>query len=151
MTAYIGIIHKEKGSVFGISFPDFPGCIAASDTLDGAPHAAREALEAHVAVLAEGGEALPEPRGLNDILRDRQWNDFQALVIVDTQEESRQVRVNISVDKALLNEIDRVAEQRGMTRSGFLAVASRSLLKSYPAKRPRPPKQPAKRRRRQSA
>lgn len=26
---YVALIHKEEGSDFGVSFPDFPGCITA--------------------------------------------------------------------------------------------------------------------------
>ena len=31
---YVAIIHKGPESDFGVSFPDFPGCITASRTLD---------------------------------------------------------------------------------------------------------------------
>ncbi|MBL0942631.1 MAG: type II toxin-antitoxin system HicB family antitoxin, partial [Alphaproteobacteria bacterium] len=31
---YIALIHKDKNSDFGVSFPDFPGCITAGKTLD---------------------------------------------------------------------------------------------------------------------
>ena len=26
---YIGLIHKDAGSDYGVSFPDFPGCVTA--------------------------------------------------------------------------------------------------------------------------
>ena len=29
MPSYIAIIHKEPESDYGVSFPDFPGCITA--------------------------------------------------------------------------------------------------------------------------
>jgi len=41
---YIAIIHKDPDSDFGVSFPDFPGCITAGRTLDEAKEMAREAL-----------------------------------------------------------------------------------------------------------
>jgi predicted RNase H-like HicB family nuclease len=28
---YIAYLHKEKKSDFGVSFPDFPGCVTAAD------------------------------------------------------------------------------------------------------------------------
>ena len=34
MTEYIALIHKEPGSDYGVSFPDFPGCITAGTTVD---------------------------------------------------------------------------------------------------------------------
>ena len=29
MSDYIGLIHKDAGSDFGVSFPDFPGVVTA--------------------------------------------------------------------------------------------------------------------------
>ena len=40
----IAFLHKEAKSDFGVSFPDFPGCITAGKTLDEAGHMASEAL-----------------------------------------------------------------------------------------------------------
>ena len=31
---YIAIMHKEPNSAYGVSFPDFPGCVTAGDTLE---------------------------------------------------------------------------------------------------------------------
>jgi len=31
---YIALIHKEENSDYGVSFPDFPGCISAGETLE---------------------------------------------------------------------------------------------------------------------
>ena len=36
MRNYIAILHKDQDSDFGVSFPDFPGCITAGSTLDDA-------------------------------------------------------------------------------------------------------------------
>jgi len=47
---YIAIIHKEADSDFGVSFPDFPGCITADLTLDEAKDMALEALAGHIEV-----------------------------------------------------------------------------------------------------
>jgi predicted RNase H-like HicB family nuclease len=32
MAEYIALIHKDAGSDFGVSFPDFPGCVTAGST-----------------------------------------------------------------------------------------------------------------------
>lgn len=61
MTAYIGIIHKEVGSDFGVSFPDFPGCVTAGSDMNEAASMAKEALAGHVALLAEDGQAISSP------------------------------------------------------------------------------------------
>ena len=47
MTHVIALIHEEAGS-FGISFPDFPGCISTADTLDEAVQRGAQALAFHI-------------------------------------------------------------------------------------------------------
>ena len=44
---YIGLIHKDTDSDYGVSFPDFPGVITAGATLDDARALAEEALSFH--------------------------------------------------------------------------------------------------------
>jgi predicted RNase H-like HicB family nuclease len=59
MSEYIALIHKEPGSDYGVSFPDFPGCISAGKTLDEARAAAVEALALHIEGMIEDGETIP--------------------------------------------------------------------------------------------
>jgi predicted RNase H-like HicB family nuclease len=44
MPRFLAIVHKDPGSAFGVTFPEVPGCFAASDDEAGLPAAAREAL-----------------------------------------------------------------------------------------------------------
>ena len=64
MASYVGIVHKDAGSEFGVSFPDFPGCVTAGKTLDEAGRMAQEALAGHIAVMVEYGENIPAPMSL---------------------------------------------------------------------------------------
>ena len=61
MASYIGIIHKDADSDFGVSFPDFPGCVTAGKTLDEAGRMAQDALAGHIAGMVEDGESIPAP------------------------------------------------------------------------------------------
>jgi predicted RNase H-like HicB family nuclease len=70
MSSYIGLIHKDVDSDFGVSFPDFPGAITAAKTLDDARAMAEEVLAVHVEGLTEDGEALPEPSTLEEVMSD---------------------------------------------------------------------------------
>ena len=70
MTNYIGLIHKHPKSDFGVSFPDFPGCISAGNTLDEAKAMGTEALQGHVKFMVDRGEALPQPSSLEAIMAD---------------------------------------------------------------------------------
>ncbi len=46
---YIAYLHKDKKSDYGVSFPDFPGCITAGTRLEEARRMAAEALSLHIA------------------------------------------------------------------------------------------------------
>lgn len=67
---YIAYLHKDKTSDFGVSFPDFPGCITAGRTLEEAHKMAAEALALHMAGMQEDGEEIPEPSTLDDLAND---------------------------------------------------------------------------------
>ena len=62
---YIAYLHKDSKSDYGVSFPDFPGCITAGSSLDEARRMAAEALAFHIAGLRvqfQGGGASGSPK-----------------------------------------------------------------------------------------
>jgi predicted RNase H-like HicB family nuclease len=128
MRSYIALIHKDPRSEFGVSFPDFPGCISAGATLDEARTNAEEALAFHVEGMAEDGDAIPEPSSLEQIMADPENRDAVAVLIPLREQAARTVRVNITLPEATLAEIDRYAEAHGFTRSGFLAQAAKRAI-----------------------
>ncbi len=129
MTNYIAVIHKEKKSDFGVSFPDFLGCITAGKTVDDAKDMAQEALEGHIAVMVDEGLTLPAPSSLEDVLKDGDYKNAAAYFIVSVKLPKKEpVRFNASMDADLLILIDKKAQQFGMTRSGFIAEAARKEL-----------------------
>jgi len=77
---YVAIIHKDHDSDFGVSFPDFPGCITAGRTLNEAKDRALEALTGHIEVMRETGEAVPDPSSLDEVMRP-QFRDGVAFLI----------------------------------------------------------------------
>jgi len=128
MASYIAIIHKDAGSDYGVSFPDFPGCITAGRTLDEARAMATEALALHIHGMAEDGLPLPEPVTLEMAARDPDFADGVA-VLVDGPQQSKTVRVNITVSADDLAAIDAYASMQGMTRSGFLVQSAVKVAK----------------------
>jgi predicted RNase H-like HicB family nuclease len=70
MRSYIGLIHKDADSDFGVSFPDFPGAITAGSDLDDARAMAEEALTLHIEGMVEDGEAIPEPSTPEEVMSD---------------------------------------------------------------------------------
>ena len=58
---YPAIIEKEPGSAYGITFPDFPGCVSAGPNAEAALLNAAEALAGPVALMFVASEPLPDP------------------------------------------------------------------------------------------
>ena len=68
---YIGLVHKDEDSSYGISFPDALGVIASEDTLDD--------------VMREGAIAqgpLPEPRSIEDLRHDPEFLEWSKDAII---------------------------------------------------------------------
>jgi predicted RNase H-like HicB family nuclease len=131
MTLAYALIHEEDG-VFGISFPDFPGCVSTGKTEDEVLRKGSEALAFHVAGMVEDGDALPIPRNLAELRADRTFRgDAKGAVValVPFDLPARAVRLNISMDETLLQAVDRAASADGQSRSAFLAEAARRRLK----------------------
>ncbi len=129
---YVAFVHKEPDSIYGVSFPDFPGCISAGATLDEALANASEALQGHVKMLEADGEAVPPPRSVDAILADEELAEDREGAILSAVHLIRDLgsttRINLSLDLGLLKAIDEAARARKQTRSAFLASAARREL-----------------------
>lgn len=129
---YVGLIHKDEGSDYGISFPDVPGCVSTGATADAASRNAVAALALHIGAMVYDGEAIPPARDLDDILSDPELADWRkdavAVLVPLVLDRGSNVRLNISMDRGLVEAIDAAARQRGMSRSAFLASAARNEI-----------------------
>jgi predicted RNase H-like HicB family nuclease len=128
MRHYIALIHKEGDSDFGVSFPDFPGCVTAGSSLDEAMAMAAEALAGHIEVLAEDGEAILEPSSMEAIMSDPENRDGIAVLVRAPDHAGKVTRVNITLPENALAAIDRFAEKRGLSRSGLLLEGAKLLM-----------------------
>jgi predicted RNase H-like HicB family nuclease len=130
---YVAVIEKEPDSAFGVWFPDVEGCFSAGDTLEEAVANAAGALRQHTEALESAGRRLAAARSVDDVLRDK---DVRASVKAGAllfavpllADAGRTVRINISLDKALVDQIDAAASMRGLTRSAFIAQATREKI-----------------------
>src|ERR1035437_7563458 len=125
MRYYIGLIHKEADSDYGVSFPDFPGAATAGTSLDDAQAMAEEALALHVDGLVEDGEALPEPSTLDAVMELPDSKGGVAIRVAVKTEAPKCIRVNVTLPEDILERIDKCATSRGLTRSAFLTHASK--------------------------
>jgi predicted RNase H-like HicB family nuclease len=128
MRQYIGLIHKQADSDYGVSFPDFPGVATAGTSMDDARAMAEEALALHVEGLVEDREALPEPSSLDAVMADPENKDGVAILVAVKTDAPKCIRVNITLPEDILEKIDRLADRQGLTRSAFLARAAKREL-----------------------
>ncbi|MFN7102947.1 MAG: type II toxin-antitoxin system HicB family antitoxin [Pseudorhizobium sp.] len=128
MTNYIGLIHKEDGSDYGVSFPDFLGVVTAGETLDDARQMAEEALTFHIEGMLEDGDMIPEPSSLETVMAELANRDGVAILVPIKMPESRAVRINVTLPEDVLRKVDAFTTSRGLSRSGFLAGAARREL-----------------------
>ena len=131
MTNYIAIVHKEAKSDFGVSFPDFHGCITAGKNIDEAKDMAQEALSLHIQGMLEDGDQLPVPSRLEEIMSDPDYANAVAYLVVSVPDaKPRTVRVNVTIPEMTLKQIDAAAKKRGMSRSSFLVHAAQNAIQS---------------------
>lgn len=124
-------IHKEEGSVYGVSVPDVPGCHSWGNTLDEAIRNTKEAIVSHIETLLDIGEKFdPTVTEIEILNRDHDYADaIWAFVDIDiTKLSSKPERFNVSWPKFILEKVDAFAESRHETRSGFLARAAIALI-----------------------
>ncbi|MBI5163406.1 MAG: type II toxin-antitoxin system HicB family antitoxin [Magnetospirillum sp.] len=120
---YPAVIDKDTDSDYGISFPDFPGCISAGATPEEAIVLGTEALAGHVALMAQDGDPIPAPTALAEVT----WEPDEQVAfvtLIPVVVPGKAKRINITLDESLIEEIDATSRNR----SGFLAEAARAEL-----------------------
>jgi predicted RNase H-like HicB family nuclease len=120
MRNYIGLIHKDADSDYGVSFPDFFGVVAAGTTLDEARQMGEEALAFHVE-----GMTIPEPSTLESVMADMENRGAVAILVTLKVPAGKAVRINVTLPEDVLERIDAFAAAQGLSRSGFLARAAK--------------------------
>lgn len=122
-TVYYPAIIERGPESFGVYFPDLPGCVSAGRTVQEAALGAEEALNGHLSVMAEYGDAIPQPSELDAIEAD-EGSDEVGRILVRGERPGKAVRVQVTIEEGLLARIDRAASNR----SRFLADAARAAL-----------------------
>jgi predicted RNase H-like HicB family nuclease len=131
---YIAYLHKERASDFGVSFPDFPGCVTAGRTLEEARRMAAEALALHIEGMIEDGEVVPEPSNLDDVEKDPNMRGAVAVLVSVEPAADKTVRINITARESQLEAIDRLAGKARMTRSAYMVQSALNRFTSNSAK-----------------
>ncbi len=128
MTQYIALLHKNRKKGYGVSFPDFPGCVSAGRNIEDALREAAEALALHVDGMHQDGAKIPKPRTVEAIRQaNQEWVDMKDAIIATVSllpPQGKALRVQVTIDERLLARIDAVTKNR----SAFLSQAALSVL-----------------------
>lgn len=127
-------IHKDSNSCYGVTIPDLPGCFAAGGTIDSAVENARQAIAAHLEILAEEGTFAPLASELES-LREQPDYAEAAWVLVDvdvTPFLGKTEKATVTLPKLVIRRIDRlVAQGVAKSRSAFLADSAIKAMAGY--------------------
>jgi len=134
---------KSDGSGrYDVTFADLPGCVSQGDSLEDALRMAQEALALHLGSMLEDGDPIPGPSTLDGArAKDKQMEQEEGFaypdgvmyqfVLADVRKPAREtapVRLSISLKPAIVDRIDAMADEMGLTRSGLIAVATRDYI-----------------------
>jgi predicted RNase H-like HicB family nuclease len=126
-------IHKDPDSDYGVSVPDFPGCTSAGESVAVALTNTLEAIEGWVETSIEAGDTVTfEPSDIESLRENPDYaGAFWAFVEVDPARfDVKPERVNISLPRFVLAQIDEYAERHRETRSGFMVRAALEAIRA---------------------
>lgn len=128
----IAIEQGDDQHAFGVVVPDIAGCFSAGDTMDEALDSVKEAIAAHLEILAEDGADIPLARSIDAHIKNAEYAGFiWAVVDVDVSRYlGKTEKVNVTLPSRLIHLIDdRVSKDvRYKSRSGFLAASAEAFL-----------------------
>lgn len=145
---YVATLCPHGGG-YGVSFADLPGCVASGDNLDHALRMAAEALSLHVGGMIADGDALPSPSAPEECrsrdLHDAETEDYalpdgtmwQYVYFEPAKNVGKRdtLRLTVSLKQSVVDCIDEIADEMGLTRSGAIAVAANEYARSMRAPR----------------
>lgn len=136
-TYYIaGIVREEDGSGYSVYFPDVPNVCAGGSSVQEAIQNATDGLYVALRGMAEDRHEMPIPSDMQTVIAkvkaertmdNLPFPDDAVFQYIPAPEVNMvPVRVNITIPKSVLEEIDLNAKLAGMTRSGFLVAAAQA-------------------------
>ncbi|MCW7546879.1 type II toxin-antitoxin system HicB family antitoxin [Photorhabdus sp. APURE] len=124
----------DKGnSSFGVRVPDIPGCFSGGDNFTDAIESTREAIEAHIELLVDDNEVVPEATSVENYLTNPEYmGAIWALVDVDiTRLLGKSEKINVTLPSLLIRRIDQFVASHPEygSRSGFLShIAAEKVI-----------------------
>jgi len=133
MTAilYPAVMERGEGSSFAIWLPDWPGVVAASLSQSETVAMAERALATAAEGRVERGESMPSPCDWDAFELPADCDLVVRLAIKLTPPDISE-RVNVYLPKSLIEQVDKVAAEWGMSRSSFFGLAVKHVLHESP-------------------
>ncbi|OLN31311.1 Phage-related protein [Desulfovibrio sp. DV] len=100
------------------------------DTEARAMEMAVDALSGHIHTLRDLDREVPPPSPLAALAIP---SGARVALVPGPASETPPVRISVSINQGLLRDVDAAAKREGMTRSGFLAAAARTMLSQIQA------------------
>lgn len=135
--------HPTQSGRYDVTFADLPGCVTSGDTLEQALQRAHDALAMHLGAMLADGDPMPDPSTLEaarlaDEAEALEENDplpegtlWQYILVEATPRKAKAeapVRLSISLKPSIIDKIDAIAEDMGMSRSAVINVAARDYI-----------------------
>lgn len=126
----IAIETGNADTAWGIVVPDLPGCFSAGDSLDEAYAMAKEAIETWINTALDDGQSIPKVKPMENHMANVEFKGWAwGVVEVDMDDLSDTVdRINVSIPRRVLRQIDQYVNKRHENRSGFLARAALEVI-----------------------
>ena len=115
---YPALIDGQAG-VYGVVFPDLPGCVAMGATVDEAIRNAEDAMRDWIDDMDRRGRQVAEPSPLETVNVDA-GSTLTSILLVPTPSQKDSVRLNLVLDAEIAEAINAEAERRRMTRKDYL-------------------------------
>ena len=101
---YLALTHKDPGSSFGVTFPDFPGCTSGGDTFEEAREMAREALALCLEGMVADSEHIPPPCHPDAALASEDADYAIALIVVEALPERTEEEAQAELEAFLASD-----------------------------------------------
>ena len=123
---YAVVVHHDKGSAYGVTVPDLPGCFSAGDSFDEALGNVVDAIELHLEGMAEEGIDIPRAEPVDAHLENPDYaGGTWGFVDIDlTPFLGKTEKINVTLPSAVIRKID----AKHKNRSRFLAEAALKAL-----------------------
>jgi predicted RNase H-like HicB family nuclease len=129
---YPAVLERGEGESFAIWLPDWPDVVVADRSQEDTVAKAERALSIAAEGIVERGELMPKPSDWNAFHVPADCDLVVRLAIKVTPPDKSE-RVNVYLPRSLIEQVDKVAAEWGMSRSSLFGLAVKQMIYGEPA------------------